>query len=116
MRFISMVGSKQRPVPKKQVILKKQTLPKKEEKKELLITGIETSFKNEQLHLKIVGENIDEKINYDWTITFDNKVITPSSIGSLLILSKSNTIKYIQADKTKVIVKVENYTSPTFTV
>jgi hypothetical protein len=49
-------------------------------------------------------------------ITFDDITITPSSTGSVLILSSSNTLKYIKADKTKVIIENNKYVSPIFEI
>lgn len=113
MRFISMVGSKEHPVPKrKEIILKKNV---RKEPKKPVITGIDGEFKDEQLHLKVLGENIDDK-SLDWKITFDNEVITPSSIGPILVLNKANTIKYIEVDVTQVTITIDNYTSPTFVI
>lgn len=130
MRFIGMIGSKQHPLTIKREkmllnIRKKEDLPQqdikvteeiKEDEKQLLITGIKALIKKEQLHLQFVGENIEENIKYDWVINFYDRTITPSSIGSKLVLSKSNTLKYVKADKTSVNVSNGNYTSPTFSI
>lgn len=110
MRYIKIMGNNQRPKKQKTVVVKT------EPKNDLEITGINSKFENEYLNLKLIGNNINENANYNWTITFDNEVINPSSIGSILILSKVNTVKYIKSNKTTVSVKSGSYTSSKFEI
>ena len=82
--------------------------------KVITITGIDKQLKNGQLHLQLIGENLKQTFNYNWEISFDGKIIIPSSIGTTLILSKSNTSKYLNADKVSAIIKVNDYVSQSF--
>lgn len=111
MRFISMVGSKEHPVPKKKEIILKKNV--KKEPKKPIITGIDGEFIDEQVHLKAIGENIEDK-NLEWKITFDGETITPSSVGPILILNETNTNKYIEAEETEITITIDNYVSPAF--
>lgn len=114
MSFIKIMGHNR---PKTKMLLntrkKKEALPEQLTTKEPTIT---TKIEDEQLHLQLVGDNVKEDSKYEWLITIDDKTITTSSTGPKLTLSKSNTLKYVKADKTNVIVSSENYTSPTFTI
>ena len=107
MKYITIVGSKQHPTIKqeKKVVQRNKTIA---------ITGIDKQLKNGQLHLQLIGENLKQTFNYNWEISFDGKIIIPSSIGTTLILSKSNTSKYLNADKVSAIIKVNDYVSQSF--
>ena len=101
MRFIQIIGSKQNPVPTKKVIS---------------IKGIIKKVQNGQLLLQLQGNNLDKQATYDWMITFDNEVIVPSSVGPVLILSKSNTSKYWDSKQVDAIIQTKNYISQVFQI
>lgn len=104
MRFISMIGSKEHPIIKKEISVKP------------IINNIKVELENDKLQLKIIGNNIKENLKYEWTINFDDKTITPSSTGSILALSKSNTDKYIKSKEVTVFISVGKYISPIFKI
>jgi hypothetical protein len=66
--------------------------------------------------LNIHLSNLEENAQYEWTISFDGEIITPTSIGPTVILSDANTSRYMKANKTLVKVTSNNYTSPTFKI
>ena len=107
MKYITIVGSKQHPIIKQE----KKVVQRN---KAIAITGIDKQLKNGQLHLQLIGENLKQTLNYNWEISFGGKIIIPSSIGTTLILSKSNTSKYLNASRVSAIVKVNNYVSQSF--
>ena len=107
MKYITIVGSKQHPIIKQEEKVVQKN-------KAVAITGIDKQLKNRQLYLQLIGENLEQTLNYNWEISFDGKIIIPSSIGTTLILSKSNTSKYLNASKVSAIVKVNNYVSQSF--
>ena len=104
MRFISMIGSKEHPIIKKEISVKP------------IINNIKVELENDKLQLKIIGNNIKENLKYEWTINFDDKTITPSSTGSILVLSKSNTNEYIKSKEVTVFISVGKYISPIFKI
>ena len=93
MSFIQRLGSKQYPVPLK-------NRPKMEfgKKKESVITNIEMTNVQNKINLKIIGTNLDLNIKYKWTVTIDSKVISPTTEGKILTLSKNNSKKFLNAN------------------
>ena len=107
MRYIKIVGSKQHPVIKQ----KSENIKKNSS---IIINKINKELKEGQIYLYLVGENLKQNYNYNWEILFDNESIIPSSIGTTLILSKSNSLKYLNADKVSAKIKVNDYISQVF--
>lgn len=105
MRYITILGSKQHPITKKQ---------KLEKNKILSINEITRELQDGKLCLQLVGNNLEQDSEYSWNIQFDDETIIPTSIGTTLILSKNNTFKYLESNKTSIIVRINDYVSQNF--
>lgn len=103
MSFIQRLGSKQFPVPNKSrehmVFGKKKTA---------ILNEIVVVDLNDEISLKLVGQNLDENAKYDWLVTIDSKSINPLIKGTVLTLSKNNSKKFRKAKKIDVQITYNN--------
>lgn len=79
------------------------------------IVDIDKELKNGQLYLYIKGDNIENK-QYEWNIMLDDQIVNATSLGSVLILNKANTLNYIQSAESRVVVTTKGYTSKEFKI
>lgn len=91
--------------------LNKQDNKKKEIQKPISITNIAWFQEGNKIKLKIIGESLPENQEYQWVIKIDDFSITSTSHSLELILSKKNSLKFLNASNISIIISVDNYTS-----